>query len=56
MAQSTSSDFGDLGGKKQCSAAVPAAVVGASRPHRRGQDALATAGKMPALLKIVLEL
>ena len=31
------------------SAAVPAAVVGASRPHRRGQDALATAGKMLAL-------
>jgi len=31
------------------SAAVPAAVVGASRPHRRGQDALATASKMPAL-------
>ena len=31
------------------SAAVPAAVVGASRPHLRGQDALATAGKMPAL-------
>jgi hypothetical protein len=30
------------------SAAVPAAVVGASRPHRRGQDALATAGKVPA--------
>ncbi len=32
------------------SSAVPAAVVGASRPHRRGQDALATAGRMPALL------
>jgi len=31
------------------SAAVPAAVVGASRPHRRGQDALATAGETPAL-------
>src|ERR1700674_4868509 len=29
----------------------PAAVMGASRPHRRGQDALATAGKMPALLR-----
>ena len=27
-----------------------AAVVGASRPHRRGQDALATAGETPALL------
>jgi len=35
------------------SAAVPAAVVGASRPHPRGQDALATAGKMPALPKDV---
>jgi len=31
------------------SAAVPAAVVGASRPHWRGQDALATAGETPAL-------
>jgi hypothetical protein len=31
------------------SAAVPAAIVGASRPHPRGQDALTTAGKMPAL-------
>jgi len=30
-------------------AAVPAAVVRASRPHERGQDALATAGRMPAL-------
>src|ERR1700674_4749471 len=37
------------GAETKCSAAVPAAVVGASRPHRRGQDALATAGKMPAL-------
>src|ERR1700676_3709364 len=34
---------------KLCSAAVSAAFVGASRPHPRGQDALATAGKMPAL-------
>ncbi len=34
-----------------CSAAVPAAVVRASRPHRRGQDALGTTGRMPALHK-----
>ena len=33
------------------SAAVSAAVVGASRPHLRGQDALATAGRLPALRK-----
>jgi hypothetical protein len=33
------------------SAAVPAAVRRASRPPRRGQDALGTAGKMPALHK-----
>src|SRR6476469_329130 len=31
------------------SAAVPAAVVGASRPHSRGQDTLETAGETPAL-------
>jgi acylphosphatase len=30
------------------SAGVPAAVAGASRPRVRGQDGLATAGKMPA--------
>jgi hypothetical protein len=30
-------------------AAVPAAVVEASRLHLRGQDALGTAGKIPAL-------
>ncbi len=35
----------------QSSAAVPAAVVRASRPHSRGRDALGTAGKMPALLQ-----
>jgi hypothetical protein len=33
------------------SAAVPAAVVAASRRHLRGQDAPATAGKLPALQK-----
>jgi len=33
------------------SAAVPAAVRRASRSPRRGQDALGTAGKMPALPK-----
>src|SRR6185503_11489507 len=32
-----------------CSAAVPAAVRRASRPPRRGRDALGTAGRMPAL-------
>jgi hypothetical protein len=32
-----------------CSAAVPAAVAGTSRPRVRRQDAFATAGKMPAL-------
>jgi len=36
---------------KLCSAAVSAAVVRASRPHWREQDALATTGKMPALRK-----
>jgi hypothetical protein len=30
------------------SAAVSAAVGGQSHPHWRGQDVLATAGKMPA--------
>jgi hypothetical protein len=32
-----------------CSAAVSAAVVGASRSHAARQDALAAAGRMPAL-------
>jgi len=39
------------------SAAVPAAVVGASRPHRaahgRGRDALGTAGETPALQQLL---
>jgi hypothetical protein len=39
--------------RKPSSAAVPAAVVAASRPHLRGQDAPATAGKLPALQKKV---
>ena len=34
---------------ERCSAAAPAAVVKASRLHKRGQDALLTAGRMPAL-------
>jgi len=46
----------------QSTAAVPAAVpsassgqaVGASRPHRRGQNALAPAGSMSALLVVLL--
>jgi len=39
------------------SAAVPAAVVGASRPHRaahsRGRDALGTAGETPTLQQLL---
>jgi hypothetical protein len=37
------------------SAAVSAAVVGASRPHFRAQDALGTAGKMPTLLGLICD-
>ena len=37
--------------RKPSSAAVRAAVVAAPRRHLRGQDAPATAGKMPALQK-----
>jgi purine-nucleoside phosphorylase len=37
------------------SAAVPAAVVEASHLHCRGQDALATAGKVPALQCILMD-
>ena len=39
---------------ERCSAAAPAAVVKASRLHKRGQDALVTAGRMPALRTLTL--
>jgi len=45
----TSRPPSDEGGLLFVAPLSPGAVVRASRPHLRGQDALAPAGKMPAL-------